>query len=136
MASDFSGQGAPGAYPYLIGEGEARSSLDAVLATAELRTDLTLSPDTVVWGHSQGGHAALWTTAIAKDYAPGLDVLGTAVVAPVADPPALAEELLSGPPNAMLSVITSWCWCPTPRRTPTCASTTTSPRVRDRSCSR
>lgn len=112
VASDFSGQGAPGAYPYLIGEGEARSSLDAVLATSELRTDLTLSPDTVVWGHSQGGHAALWTTAIAKDYAPGLDVLGTAVVAPVADPPALARELLSGPPNAMLSVITSWVLVP------------------------
>lgn len=112
VASDFSGQGAPGAYPYLIGEGEARSSLDAVLAASELRTDLTLSPDTVVWGHSQGGHAALWTTAIAKDYAPGLDVLGTAVVAPVADPPALARELLSGPPNAMLSVITSWVLVP------------------------
>ena len=59
VASDFSGQGAPGAYPYLIGEGEARSSLDAVLAAGELRADLTLSPDTVVWGHSQGGQAAL-----------------------------------------------------------------------------
>lgn len=112
VASDFSGQGAPGAYPYLIGKGEARSSLDAVLAASELRTDLTLSPDTVVWGHSQGGHAALWTTAIAEDYAPGIDVLGTAVVAPVADPPALARELLSGPPNAMLSVITSWVLVP------------------------
>jgi len=112
VASDFSGQGAPGAYPYLIGKGEARSSLDAVLAAAELRTDLVLSPDTVVWGHSQGGHAALWTTAIADDYAPGIDVLGTAVVAPVADPPALARELLSGPPNAMLSVITSWVLVP------------------------
>lgn len=112
VASDFSGQGAPGAYPYLIGKGEARSSLDAVLAAAELRTDLVLSPDTVVWGHSQGGHAALWTTAIAEDYAPGIDVLGTAVVAPVADPPALARELLSGPPNAMLSVITSWVLVP------------------------
>ncbi|MFG6280440.1 lipase family protein [Microbacterium sp. 5K110] len=112
VASDFSGQGAPGAYPYLIGEGEARSSLDAVLATGELRTDLVLSPDTVVWGHSQGGHAALWTTAIAPEYAPGVDVLGTAVVAPVADPPALARELLSGPPNAMLSVLTSWVLVP------------------------
>lgn len=112
VASDFSGQGAPGAYPYLIGKGEARSSLDAVLAASELRTDLTLSPDTVVWGHSQGGHAALWTTAIAEDYAPGIDVKGTAVVAPVADPPALARELLSGPSNAMLSVITSWVLVP------------------------
>lgn len=112
VASDFSGQGAPGDYPYLIGKGEARSSLDAVLATSELRSDLTLSPDTVVWGHSQGGHAALWTTAIASEYAPGIDVLGTAVVAPVADPPALARELLSGPPNALLSVLTSWVLVP------------------------
>ncbi|MFF8188521.1 lipase family protein [Microbacterium sp. NPDC016588] len=118
VASDFSGQGAPGVYPYLIGEGEARSSLDAVLAAGELRADLTLSPDTVVWGHSQGGHAALWTTAIAPEYAPGIDVLGTAVVAPVADPPALARELLSGPPNAMLSVITSWVLVPYSRTYP------------------
>lgn len=112
VASDFSGQGAPGTYPYLIGKGEARSSLDAVLATAELRTDLVLSPDTVVWGHSQGGHAALWTTAIAEDYAPGIDVLGTAAVAPVSDPQALATELLQGPPNALLSVLTAWVLVP------------------------
>lgn len=112
VASDFSGQGAPGTYPYLIGKGEARSSLDAVLATSELSRDLVLSPDTVVWGHSQGGHAALWTTAIAEDYAPGIDVLGTAAIAPVADPQALAGELLSGPPNALLSVLTSWVLVP------------------------
>ncbi|MFF0911918.1 lipase family protein [Microbacterium enclense] len=112
VASDFSGQGAPGTYPYLIGKGEARSSLDAVLATAELSTDLVLSPDTVVWGHSQGGHAALWTTAISEEYAPGIDVLGTAAIAPVADPKALATELLSGPPNALLSVLTSWVLVP------------------------
>ncbi|MGP3535276.1 lipase family protein [Microbacterium sp. RD1] len=111
VASDYSGQGAPGRFPYLIGKGEARSSLDAVLAAAEL-PDLTLSPDTVVWGHSQGGHAALWTTQLAPEYTPGVTVLGTAAIAPVADPAALADELLRFDANAMLSVLTSWVLVP------------------------
>lgn len=111
VASDYSGQGAPGTFPYLIGEGEARSSLDAVLAAGEL-DDLTLSPDTVVWGHSQGGHAALWTTLLAPEYTPGIEVLGTAAIAPAADPLALADELLGGEADAMLSVLTSWVLVP------------------------
>jgi uncharacterized membrane protein HdeD (DUF308 family)/pimeloyl-ACP methyl ester carboxylesterase len=111
VASDYSGQGAPGTFPYLIGKGEARSSLDNILAAAEL-PGLTLSPDTVVWGHSQGGHAALWTTQLAPEYTPGVDVLGTAAVAPAADPAALADELLRYDANAMLSVLTSWVLVP------------------------
>lgn len=111
VASDYSGQGAPGTFPYLIGKGEGRSSLDAVLAAAEL-PDLTLSPDTVVWGHSQGGHAALWTTQLAPEYTPGVNVLGTAAIAPAADPAALADELLRSDANAMLSVLTSWVLVP------------------------
>jgi uncharacterized membrane protein HdeD (DUF308 family)/acetyl esterase/lipase len=111
VASDYSGQGAPGNFPYLIGKGEARSSLDAVLAAGEL-DDLTLSPDTVVWGHSQGGHAALWTTLLAPEYTPGVEVLGTAAVAPAADPLALADALLTDQAGAMLSVLTSWVLVP------------------------
>jgi uncharacterized membrane protein HdeD (DUF308 family)/pimeloyl-ACP methyl ester carboxylesterase len=111
VASDYSGQGAPGSFPYLIGKGEGRSSLDAVLAAGEL-PGLTLSPDTVVWGHSQGGHAALWTAQLAPEYTPGVTVLGTAAIAPVADPLALADELLSSDANAMLSVLTSWVLVP------------------------
>lgn len=111
VASDYSGQGAPGDFPYLIGKGEARSALDAVLAAAEL-PDITLSPDTVVWGHSQGGHAALWTTQLAPEYTPGVNVLGTAAIAPAADPSALAKELLGSDANAMLSVLTSWVLVP------------------------
>jgi uncharacterized membrane protein HdeD (DUF308 family)/S-formylglutathione hydrolase FrmB len=111
VASDYSGQGAPGTFPYLIGKGEGRSSLDAVLAAAEL-PDVTLSPDTVVWGHSQGGHAALWTTMLAPEYTPGVEVLGTAAIAPVADPQAVADELLTFDANAMLSVLTAWVLVP------------------------
>ncbi len=111
VASDYSGQGAPGVFPYLIGRGEARSSLDAVLAADELE-GLTLSSRTVAWGHSQGGHAALWMSQIAGDYAPDLDIRGTAVLAPAADPLALAEELTRGDAGVLLSILISWVLVP------------------------
>lgn len=111
VASDYSGQGAPGVFPYLIGEGEARSSLDAVLAAREIE-GLALRPETIAWGHSQGGHAALWMAQIAADYAPEIDMRGTAVLAPVADPLALAEELTNRDPSALLSVLISWVLVP------------------------
>jgi len=43
------------------------------------------SDDTVVWGHSQGGHAALWTGILAPTYAPEIAILGVAAVAPASD---------------------------------------------------
>lgn len=111
VASDYSGQGAPGVFPYLIGQGEARSSLDAVLAARELE-GLWLSREIVAWGHSQGGHAALWAGQIVEEYAPLLRVRGTAVLAPVTDPGALAAELTSARADALLSVLISWVLVP------------------------
>lgn len=67
VASDYSGQGAEGDFPYLIGEGEGRSALDAVRAARQLE-GLQLADEIAIWGHSQGGHAALWTAAIAESY--------------------------------------------------------------------
>lgn len=112
IASDYSGQGAPGEFPYLIGKGEARSSLDGVLAAAELDDDLVLSPDTLVWGHSQGGHAALWTTQIAGAYTPGVNILGTAALAPAADPYALGAEFTRGAASPQLTLLISWVLVP------------------------
>jgi uncharacterized membrane protein HdeD (DUF308 family)/acetyl esterase/lipase len=111
VASDYSGQGAPGVFPYLIGLGEARSSLDAVLAAREI-DGLALRPETVAWGHSQGGHAALWMSQIAADYAPEIEMRGTAVLAPVTDPYALAKELTAQDANPLLSVLISWVLVP------------------------
>lgn len=111
VASDYSGQGAPGVFPYLIGRGEARSSLDAILAAQDL-DGLILSTRTVVWGHSQGGHAALWMSQIADDYTPEVDILGTATLAPAADPLALAEELTAGDASVLLSILISWVLVP------------------------
>lgn len=113
VAPDYSGQGAPGVFPYLIGEGEGRSSVDAVLAAGEIDTDLVLSPRTVVWGHSQGGHAALFTTQVAPEYAPGLDIRGTAAISPAADPRALADILTAGAQdNALLTIMMAFVLVP------------------------
>ena len=111
VAPDYAGQGAPGVFPYLIGQGEARSALDAVVAAGHL-PHVWASDDVVVWGHSQGGHAALWASRIAAKYTPDLTVLGTAALAPAGDPLALARDLTAGFASPELTVLTAWVLSP------------------------
>jgi hypothetical protein len=84
VGTDYTGLGTNGPHPYLIGEGEARSALDSVRAARQL-PELKLENRTVVWGHSQGGHAALWTGAIGFSYAPDVNIAGVAALAPATD---------------------------------------------------
>ncbi len=84
VATDYSFTEKGGPHPYLIGEGEARAGLDSVRAARQM-SELSLDPRTVVWGHSQGGHAALWTGIIGPDYAPEVRIVGVAAIAPAAD---------------------------------------------------
>lgn len=84
VATDYSFAEKGGPHPYLIGEGEARSALDSVRAARQI-SELTLDSRIVVWGHSQGGHAALWTGIIGPRYAPDLEIRGVAAVAPAAN---------------------------------------------------
>jgi hypothetical protein len=81
VGTDYAGLGTAGPHPYLIGQGEGRSALDAVRAARTL-TELS-------WGDSQGGHAALWTGGLAPAYAPEVNVVGVAAMAPATDLPAL-----------------------------------------------
>ncbi len=92
VATDYMGLGTEGPHPYLIGEGQARSALDALLAARQMEA-VALGDETVVWGHSQGGHAALWTGILAPSYAPDINVLGIAALAPAADLPGFLEAL-------------------------------------------
>lgn len=92
VATDYVGLGTEGPHPYLIGQGEGRSALDAIRAVHQLK-GLTLADRTVVWGHSQGGHAALWTGGLAPSYAPELDIAGVASLAPASDLEALVANL-------------------------------------------
>ena len=54
-----------------MGVSEGRSVLDSVRAAANL-PKTGAGPRFVVWGHSQGGHAALFAGQLAKSYAPDL----------------------------------------------------------------
>ncbi|WP_026373393.1 lipase family protein [Agrococcus lahaulensis] len=90
VATDYAGLGTAGSQPYLIGEGEGRSVLDAVRAAQRLG-EAAIAPETVLWGHSQGGHAALWAGGMAADYAPELEIVGVAAMAPATDLPALLD---------------------------------------------
>lgn len=84
VATDYSFAEKGGPHPYLIGEGEARAALDSVRAARQM-PELTLDKRMVVWGYSQGGHAALWTGIIGPRYAPDLQTLGVVAIAPAAN---------------------------------------------------
>jgi pimeloyl-ACP methyl ester carboxylesterase len=84
VATDYSFAEKGGPHPYLIGEGEARAALDSVRAARQM-SDLTLDKHMVIWGYSQGGHAALWTGIVGSRYAPDLEILGVAAIAPPAN---------------------------------------------------
>jgi uncharacterized membrane protein HdeD (DUF308 family) len=81
-APDYQGLGTPGPHPYLIGASEAMNALDGVRAARNLPA-AHASADIVVWGHSQGGHASVFTGQIASSYAPELHLWGVAAGAPV-----------------------------------------------------
>ncbi len=81
VATDYQGLGVKGMHPYLIGKSEAHSVLDSVRAARQL-PDALASNRFAVWGHSQGGHAALFTGEEAASYAPELKLVGVAAAAP------------------------------------------------------
>ncbi|MDV3221009.1 lipase family protein [Intrasporangium sp.] len=84
VATDYVGLGTEGSHPYLIGQGEGRSVLDSIRAAHQIE-ELRLTDSTVVWGHSQGGHAALWAGMLAPSYAPELEISGVAALAPASN---------------------------------------------------
>lgn len=102
VAPDYLGMNGLGApaeqlHPYVVGEPTAIASLDAARATLRLADEqgLSVTPDpsrTVVWGASQGGHAALWVDRYAPGYAPELTVLGVVAAVPPSDMVALADR--------------------------------------------
>ena len=96
VATDYTGMGTQGRFPYLVGAGEAHSVLDSARAARQV-PGVALDDRTVLWGHSQGGHAALWAGQLASSYAPDLDVRGTAALSPAASPLAMAQVVHENP---------------------------------------
>ncbi len=102
VATDYPGLATEGPHEYLIGKGEGQAVLDAVKAAWQIPS-LSLDHRAVVWGHSQGGHAALWTGGIAARYAPEVDVIGVAAMAPATHLTVLVEEGQDSPIRTMMS---------------------------------
>ncbi len=106
VATDYPGQGTGGRYPYLIGQGEGRATLDGIRAARQIE-GAHASTSAWLWGHSQGGHATLWAAQIAAEYAPDIDILGVAALSAASDPLALAERITGARSSALGEVVTS-----------------------------
>jgi alpha-beta hydrolase superfamily lysophospholipase len=91
VAIDYAGLGTEGPHAFLSGEDEARSELDAIRAARQLKS-VSLENNVVAWGHSQGGHAALWTGIVGPRYAPDVHLAGIAAIAPATDLVALVAR--------------------------------------------
>lgn len=91
VAPDYSGMGVSGPPSFLIGESEARTMLDIARAAQELPY-ISVSKDLAFWGHSQGGHAALFSSQIASTYANEFNIRGVAIAAPATDLGSLIQE--------------------------------------------
>jgi pimeloyl-ACP methyl ester carboxylesterase len=83
-APDYAGLGTSGVHPYLVGASEARAVVDSVRAARAIG-DAHAGNRYIVWGHSQGAHAALWTAMLPAAYAPDVALEGVAAAAPPTD---------------------------------------------------
>ena len=90
-AADYPGLGVEGQSSYLIGVTEAHSVVDAIRAARNL-PDAGTGADVLLWGHSQGGHAALFAGQEVSRYAPELTLRGVAVAAPATELATLLDD--------------------------------------------
>jgi hypothetical protein len=92
VATDYTGLGTDGIQHYLIGEDEARDVINSVRAARDI-SEADAGNTFAVWGHSQGGHSALFTGSEANKYAPELKLVGVVASAPAAELlPLLSEQ--------------------------------------------
>lgn len=118
-STDYEGQGGPGRHPFLVGESEGRSVLDAALAAGQLPGVEVATDEVALLGYSQGGHAILWANQIAADYMSGMEIVGTVSGAPASEIDRLAgtdgafdgplDELLTDDGRAVLAALDESC---------------------------
>jgi dipeptidyl aminopeptidase/acylaminoacyl peptidase len=109
VATDYPGLGGPGVHPYLIGDSEGRAVLDSVRA-ARVLLGQQQPTRFAVWGHSQGGQAALYAGLLAHAYAPELKLAGIAAAAPATDLSTLMRDDFASSGGKGLTALTLWSW--------------------------
>ncbi len=105
VATDYEGLGTPGRHPYIAGVSEGRGVLDIARAARTLGERVGASKRVIIWGHSQGGHAALFANQIAKAWAPELDVVGTVAGAPPSQLSLIQAALKNSPYRFYLGMV-------------------------------
>lgn len=108
VAPDYPGLGTAGPHAYLVGEAAARAVLDAVRAVKSLQVGA--GNRFAVWGHSQGGHASIFTGLFANRYAPELQLVGVAAAAPATDLGTLLRDDYATPVGKMLTAMAIRSW--------------------------
>jgi pimeloyl-ACP methyl ester carboxylesterase len=108
-ATDYPGLGTSGPHPYLVGVSEARAVIDSVRVAGTL-PGAGGGTRFVVWGHSQGGQASLFTGMIARTYAPELTLLGVAAAAPATDLATLMSDDIDSVGGRNITAMTLWSW--------------------------
>jgi alpha-beta hydrolase superfamily lysophospholipase len=108
-ATDYPGLGAPGTHPYLVGVSEGRAVLDLIRAARKLPGE-QIGPRFAVWGHSQGGQAALFTGEISTSYAPELALVGVGAAAPATDLAVLLDDDINSVAGRVLVSYALWSW--------------------------
>ncbi len=106
-ATDYPGLGTSGPHPYLVGLSEGRAVLDSVRAARSMARSGSAF---AVWGHSQGGQAALYTGILAADYAPELKLVGVAAAAPATDLGTLLAQNRGTKGGTNITAMTLWSW--------------------------
>ena len=107
VATDYPGLGTAGVHPYLVGISEGRAVLDSVRAA---RTFAKTSNEYAVWGHSQGGHAAVWAAELAASYAPELKLMALAAAAPATELAELFDDDITTQAGQVLTALSLWSW--------------------------
>lgn len=102
--TDYQGLGAPGEHSYLVGTVEAANVLDSVRAIRRF-SGIPVSDLLVVWGHSQGGHAAAFAVEQAPSYAPELTIAKVVLVAPAAELRGILDAVLETQERTYMSIL-------------------------------
>jgi acetyl esterase/lipase len=108
-ATDYPGLGTAGPHPYLVGVSEGRAVLDSVRAVRTFE-EASAGQHFAVWGHSQGGHAALFAGELAASYAKELKLVGVAAAAPASELGQLFEDDLKTTAGHGLTALTLTAW--------------------------
>ena len=108
-ATDYPGLGTASPHPYLVGKSEGVAVLDSVRAAQHL-PEAKATSTFGVWGHSQGGHAALFAGQLWRDYAPDLQLVGVAAAAPATELRQLLEHDIGGLAGNVLAAMAVVSW--------------------------